>query len=263
VTERQPGGPRAVAPTDGQRVDPRVVHLPQARPEAVLVVYGIAHAGAGAAPWNPVAASAPPGVEVRALRLPGRENRITVPRHAGIDAAAGELAGAIAADAAVHGKPVLVAGACSGVLLGLPTLDRLRTAGVPVAGLLCLRPPTPDQVALTAGRGVASMSSAALRSWLRDNRLTPPQVLDNDMMYRFFEPVLRNDFAMIDGYRYGGGPLSCPIYLVRTRDAPDASAEEAWHGATTGPVRCIDLDVSGDPLTEHPRLVGELLGSLR
>jgi medium-chain acyl-[acyl-carrier-protein] hydrolase len=237
------------------------LHVPRACPGAAAVVYGIAHAGAGAAPWNAVAAAAPPTIEIRAVRLPGRESRISVPWHSGVDAAAEEVAQVIGADAAEHRLSFLVAGSCSGVLLGLAALARLPDPTLPVVGLLGLRPPTADQVALTAGSGVTAMSAEALRSWLRDNRLTPTPVLDNDKLYQFFEPTLRRDLAMIDGYRYRGEPLSCPVFLVRTRESAPA-VEASWRQQTTGPVHHVDLDVAGDPLTEHPEVLGEVLGRL-
>jgi medium-chain acyl-[acyl-carrier-protein] hydrolase len=243
-------------------MDPRALQRWAPRPDATLVVYGIAHAGAGAAPWRPVALAATAAVEVCGFRLPGRENRIGTPSHVTVDAAAEEIATVLAAEAASHGKPMVVAGACSGALLGLVAIGRLG-ADVPVVGLVVIRQPAPVRDGLTSGRGVGRMSSDELRVWLHDNRLTPDALLRDDSAFEFFEPVLRIDLAMVEGYVLDGGPIGCPVYLIRSRDRSDAPDVEAWERETTAGVRVVSVPFEGDVLAEHPARLGDVLAALR
>ncbi|HZM74949.1 MAG TPA: thioesterase domain-containing protein [Candidatus Limnocylindrales bacterium] len=229
--------------------DIRALHKPVSRPDATTIAYGIGHAGAGASVWNPVAESVGESVEIRALRLPARENRITTPAHPSVDQAAAEIARVVTDDAKEHGKPALVIGSCSGVLLALAALDIMGDAPF-VRASVFLRPPTEEQMGHTDAARVTSLDLPSLNEWLRKHQLTPAAVLDNDTMFKFFEPVVRADFAMVHGYRYRGRVLPYPTYVIPTADA--------WLTAATNVVR-EDAGIAGDPLTEHPH---ELAGAI-
>jgi medium-chain acyl-[acyl-carrier-protein] hydrolase len=234
------------------RIDPRAFHIPVPNPAAAVVVYGIAHAGAGAAPWNAVAEHVPATIEVRGIRLPGREKRLRQPGHETVAAAAGEVAAVLAEDAATHGKPILVAGSCSGALLARVALGEVAT-GVTVVGLVASRQPPPGEPPWEDDVRVAEMSSDDLRAWLRCNRLTPATLLDDDRLFGFFEPVLRIDLAMTEGYVHHGPPLSCAIILLQAAGSPlRARVVSGWRAETTGPMHVLDVRGDGDILTAHP-----------
>jgi hypothetical protein len=79
-------------------IDRLVLYVPECRARPAVVVYGLAHADAGAARWKPcrnhrrlMSSSAGSG-------LPGREHRLASPAHSGIGAATDEIAVAIAGD---------------------------------------------------------------------------------------------------------------------------------------------------------------------
>ncbi|MEU5523783.1 thioesterase domain-containing protein [Streptomyces sp. NPDC047860] len=231
------------------------------RPHTSAVVYALAHAGAGAAPWNPVAAALPSHLELRALRLPGRENRIAAEPHTSVASAAAEVAGVIAADADAHGKPVLLAGSCFGAMIALAALG-LLPAHVPVRGLVALRQPIPGHVAPASGDRPSAMSTADLRIWLRDYRLTPAALLDDDAVFAFFEPLLRSDLSLTDGYAFTGSPLDVPVFLLRTASPQEDLDSAAWGRATSAAVRVHDVAVDGDPLTEAPTVLAEAIAAI-
>jgi len=226
--------------------DPRALHIPHPRARATSVVYAIAHAGAGAAPWNEVAAAMPDAVELRALRLPGRENRFRTPAHTSMASAVDELRGIVQRDAADHGKPVVLVGSCSGALVAVAVAGVLA---LPVAGLVVVRQPVPDNI--DSADGLASMSSEALRQWVHERRITPGALLDSGM-FEFFEPVLRADLSVVEGYRYTGPLRHMPVHLVHCSWGGAEPQPEAWRRVTDGSVERTYLDVEGDPLAEHP-----------
>ncbi|MET8803367.1 amino acid adenylation domain-containing protein [Streptomyces sp. NPDC004546] len=242
-------------------VEPRALRCQVTRPDAAVVVYGIAHAGAGAAPWNPVAAALPEWVELKAVRLPGRENRIVEPTHATVPEAAEEVARVIAADAREHGKPVLVVGSCFGAMVGLAALG-LLPSDVAALGLLAVRQPIPGHIAPPDGARPASMDAQQLRVWLREYRLTPAVLLDDDQTYQFFEPLLRADLTMTDGWAFDRPALRAPVFLLRGTDADQALDADAWSAVTMAPVHVHDVPVGGDPLTEHPAVFAEAIASV-
>ncbi|MFE9402180.1 thioesterase II family protein [Streptomyces sp. NPDC006530] len=231
------------------------------RPQATTVVYAIAHAGSGAAAWNPVASALPEDLELRAIRLPGRENRIGSAPHTSVAAAADEVARVIAADTAGHGKPVLLIGSCFGAMVSLAAMGVIPS-GVPVRALLSVRQPVPAHVTPASGASPGSMSAAELRTWLREYQLTPAALLDDDAVYEFFEPLLRADLSMTDGYAFAGSPLEVPVFLLRTA-APEESLDPgAWEHVTSARVRVHDVAADGDPLTEAPTALAEAIAEI-
>ncbi|WP_182875688.1 thioesterase II family protein [Microbispora sp. H10670] len=242
--------------------------MPLPNPNAGAVAYGIAHAGAGAAPWNAVARVVAPDIEVRGIRLPGREKRVRQRPHATVAEAAAEIAAVLAGDTRSHGRPILVVGSCSGALLAYEALAIVHTSGtvsVPVLGLLVARQPPPGTTAPEAERPVSAMTSAELRAWLRENELTPAEIRDDESLFRFFEPVLRADLMMTEGYVGRPGEVSCPITLLRARSRPlSAAYVKGWRAATSGPLRVVDIPVREDALAEAPAsLADALLGTVR
>lgn len=226
-------------------VDRRILFVPVHQEKRRAVVYGIAHAGAGAAPWKPVAEAMPTGIELRGIRLPARENRLAVPIHQNLDTAADEIATAIAADAYEPELPRFLIGSCFGALVAVAVAAR-----VTLTGLIALRQPKPLQMT-AGGVNLAGLTSAELRQWVLDNRLTPPVVLDKKY-FPFYEPILRADFELIDGYAAPGGSLTCPVHVFHCPLAMEDPDLAAWGGVTTGPVILSQLEVEGDPLTDHP-----------
>jgi surfactin synthase thioesterase subunit len=236
----------------------RLLHTPRSRAEGETRAYAycVAHAGAGAAAWNPVAA-ATPNLEIRAVRLPARESRIAQPAHPSLAAAAEEIAAAIVADPPPG--ELILAGSCFGALVALAVAGELA-GRVPVGGLVLLRQTRPEQ--FDVGPSPLQMTSAELRDWLRAYRLTPASIVDDEQAMEFFEPTLLADLRAADGYRYLGPQLSCPIFLVGSRGIPPQADPALWRPLTTGAVGEITLDVPGDPLSDHPDQLAVLLNDL-
>lgn len=225
--------------------DSKNVYIPDRRDDARLIIYGIAHAGAGASPWRTVSAALPPWVEVRGIRLPGRESRTAARAHTDIDAAAHEVGALIASDPVARDRPAVLVGSCFGSLIATAAAGR-----VPVSGLVAVRQPVPAQMFVNRANPTA-MESDRFRQWLLEYKLTPPTLLSDDA-FEFFEPIIRADLHLIDGYATPEGSLTCPVHLVHCPFTPEEPDLERWANVTSGPVTLTRLEGSGDPLTEHP-----------
>lgn len=88
----------------------------------------------------------------------------------------------------------------------------------------------------------------------------PKEVLDNEELMLFFEPIIRADFQAVEEYEYHHpkAPLSLPIY-IRVGDKEDIAIEKlnAWQEETIFP---IDVQVlSGDHffIYDHCKLIIE------
>lgn len=227
-------------------VGPQVLHVPAPAESANVAVYGIGHAGAGAAPWNAVAEFLSPDVEVRAYRLPGRENRFRESAHESIEAAAAELAEAIARRLDDDGRPYLVAGVCSGALIGRVALE-LIARNHPDAASAALGLVVIDQRAPTTSVSeLSTLSAAQLRQWLREHGGTAAEILDDDRLFAFYEPALRTDLRMAEAYLHGPERLAPPMLLVRGPGQQDEDLDlAAWRSDAAGPVHVIDSAAGG------------------
>ncbi|MFJ1643369.1 MULTISPECIES: thioesterase II family protein [unclassified Streptomyces] len=238
----------------------RTFYVPERCREALAIVYGVGNAGSGAAPWKTVAARLAPTVETRAYRLPGRENRLRDPAHTTLVAAAAELAAAVLDDVGNDARPFLLAGVCSGALIGRVALTLIARDAPDVLdaalGLVVI-----DQTAPTTPiPELSTLPTPGLRQWLREHHGTPTEVLDNDKLFAFFEPTLRTDLRMAETYVHEGEPLTTPLILVRAAGQTDLDIDLApWRTDTAGSVLVMDAAGPVGTPTTHPAGLAEVL----
>lgn len=221
------------------------------------------HPGAGAGEYAAWAPLLPPEVEVVAIQLPGREDRISEPAfteatemvplvvqvlrpylqlpfsffgHSGSGLFAFELARALGAHFQCEPAHLFVSGQAAPHLTDqLPPLHALT-----------------DSEFIEAVYGIGGMARA---------------VLDNPDLKDLVLPALRADFIMWERYRFEPGPpLSVPITVFggdRDERAPKA-ALEAWRDHTTGAFEVLLFEGSHffvrDRRTEVIRAVRAMLG---
>ncbi len=196
-------------------------------------VYGVPHAGAGAADLRALAAAAPEWLEVVAVRLPGRERRIDEPLATDLRAVVAGIADAVAADSA-DGVPFLLFGQCAGSLLAFEVARLLASRGaVGPVGMALSAPPNPDQDCTGAAAVAARPDFAEL---MVSMGALPAGVLAEPAMLEVVLPVLRADYTLFEGYRCGDGTtVEVPLLTVAgTRDtlAPPESMAK-WAPRTT------------------------------
>ncbi|MEV0584404.1 thioesterase domain-containing protein [Nonomuraea sp. NPDC050310] len=200
--------------------------VPRPRPQARALLFCLPYAGSGAVAFHGWAAAADPGLEVLSVVPPGRESRITEP--IGFDVA--ELAQVIAARA---DRPYALYGHSMGGRVGFEVVRELRRRGERLPERLYLggcRPPdridpldglsqAPDEVLLARVSALGGM---------------PREVLDSPELLELVLPILRGDFAWLDGYRYEAEePLPVPITAFGGADDPVTGAMPYWEEHTS------------------------------
>jgi medium-chain acyl-[acyl-carrier-protein] hydrolase len=178
-------------------------------------------------------------VEMRGLRLPGRESRLEEPPFEHLPDAVDQIAHQVEE---LVDLPLAFVGVCAGAIVMFEVARELRRRGVHGPQLLIVGAQlAPALRALRAPKVNEDV-------WERVRRLggTDPAVLENPALMKLIEPVLRADFALTDNYVYNAeAPLPCAITAVLALDdSINLQQVERWKEETTGPfrVRTIPAD---------------------
>jgi medium-chain acyl-[acyl-carrier-protein] hydrolase len=199
---------------------------------ADLRLFCFPYSGAGATIFTRWSERLPYGIELCAIQLPGRENRLSEPLHTRIRPVVEQITEVLES---YLDKPFAFFGHSLGSLIGFEVLRRLHDEyGA-----------TPQHF-FAAGHGapqlprtrspIHHLPDAEFTEELRRYNGTPEAVLANRELRQLLYPILRADFAIYETYEYiPGRPLACPITVYG--GYADEIAEEqlwAWAEQTTG-----------------------------
>lgn len=186
---------------------------------ARLRLYCFPYAGAGHTVYQHWCGRLGGRVELALIKLPGRGARFNEPRADSLSELAQALAGAIA-EAQPQSLPFAFFGHSMGALLAFETARVLGEYGLSASRLLVSARTAP----LVHGwrERVSDLPPAQFLRVIRGMNGLPRQVLDNPEWLDLFLPIIRDDFALCENYRYRDAPpLSCPIHVLVGED--DAS----------------------------------------
>lgn len=207
------------------------VFRPVAMPRMRL--FCLPYAGAGVSAFRDWPRLLPADIELCAIQLPGRENRVGEPVPAHI---AEMMPPLISAIRPFVDEPFALFGHSLGAAVGYELARGLTAIG---------RPP---QVLCVSGRRAPHMPmgrppmhtlpDADLKRCIAEMGGTPPEVLAHDEMMDFLLPTVRADLRLSETYRRDAGRrLTCPIVAFagsRDVEAPPPDVE-AWHDVAGGP----------------------------
>lgn len=224
---------------------PPWIFRPKPRPNAALRLYCFPFAGGAAHAYSPWGRQFSENIEVRAVQLPGRGPRVTEPLFERIEPLVDAVTKALL-DEWSQG-PFALYGHSMGGCIVFELARRLRQ----------LRGPQPVAVAIsgrpspTSGvereRRLSEMSDDDLWSELAVYNGTPPELLADPEVRRFFLPIVRADFTIVDNYTcVAQPPLDCPLNIaIGVLDpATPPDSETAWAIETTAD--CVIRRYNGD-----------------
>jgi surfactin synthase thioesterase subunit len=191
------------------------------RTDAHTRVFCLPHAGAGASAYRTWANELPPGLQLCAVQLPGRENRLGEPP---IDSAVALVRELSTGLRAFLDRPFVVFGHSMGALLAFELACELRRAGLPQPVHLFLSAHKAPHLPFDQAP-VHRLDPRRFRAELRRLEGTPESVLANEELMQIAEPILRADFKLCETYVYEPvEPLDVPLSVFGGESDPNVSA---------------------------------------
>lgn len=215
----------------------RVAPVPSARVHLVC----FPHAG-GSVSFFRKWGDALPGVEVHAVRYPGRAERMAEPPPTDLRAMAGSIAQALLP---VADRPLALFGHSMGAAVALETARSLEHLEVEVAHLFASGSrdaPYPSAEELAHDGGDEDDAEVVARLLTLGG--TDPELARDPDFQELVLPYVRGDSTMFHAYVPGDvPPLRCPVTTIAGDRDPDAD-RRPWRELTSGQVRSIS--VAGD-----------------
>jgi surfactin synthase thioesterase subunit len=196
---------------------------PQDQPAAARL-FCLPYAGGGASLYRAWPA-AMLNLDVVALQLPGREERIDEPAVPSIQPIVEMVTDVIAP---LLDRPYAIFGHSMGARIAFELTRELRRRGEPAPAMLFVSACKAPHIPRVPTPPISAMPDRLFINLLRGMSGTPPEVIDDPEFLRTVLPTLRADFAVVDGYDYSDEPaLDVPI--------------RAFGGTADGEVREDDL----------------------
>ncbi|MFC0040248.1 alpha/beta fold hydrolase [Actinomadura rayongensis] len=205
---------------------------PEPRPFAAVRLFCLPHAGGSAVAFRSWPKEISPAVEVHAVQYPGRADRLRDP----LVPDAGRLARLVAgAMGPLLDRPAALFGHSMGALVAFEVARLLQERGTPVAHLFVsgTRPPHDRDDESISGLDDDGLIGAMTRLGGTD-----AEILRDPEMRELVLPYVRNDFRLVEDYRYVPGPaLTSPVTaLVGDADhRVDEPSAARWGELTSAP----------------------------
>ncbi len=194
--------------------------FPSATPTAAaqLSLFCFAHAGGGASTFSGWGRLLSPAIDVFAVQLPGRENRLDEIPHSRMDQAADDIAAAMRP---YLDRPFALFGHSMGAAIALELAMRLERAPehLFVSSWLMPNPARPR-------RFPDQMTDAELLHAVSRYGGLPEVLLRNAEFVQAFVRVLRADMSLLDTYRPAAAQPRCPVTVFGGADDPVVRAAE-------------------------------------
>lgn len=207
----------------------------KSRPSAArLRLFCLPYAGGTAAIYNNWASKLNPIVEVCAIQLPGRADRLSEPPLTSVE----EVVSILVEEMSPYlARPFAIFGHSMGALIGFELCRELMKRRMANPEILIVSgrqaPQLPSDKPVTF-----DLPKAEFLKELRRLKGTPAEVLSSPELMELLLPALRGDFQLIQTYRYSEGPpLQTRITAFGGSDdlEVDSNQLDAWREQTSGP----------------------------
>lgn len=184
------------------------VIIPEPNPQAKFRLFCLPYEGGSATIFTRWPASLPPTVEVCAIQLPGRGNRLKEPPFTKIPLLIESM---VISLRPLFDKPVAFFGHGLGALISFELARLLQREAHPLLLQLFVSgqpaPQTPRD-----GSTTYDLPDEEFIARLRTHNAVPQEVLEHQELMQLMLPLLRADFELLETYHYTPEPpLACPV----------------------------------------------------
>jgi medium-chain acyl-[acyl-carrier-protein] hydrolase len=207
------------------------VIFPKPNPEARLRLFCFPYAGGGASIFRTWPSDLPAAIEVCAIQLPGRENRLREQAFTHLTPLVETLAQVLRPYLSL---PFAFFGHSMGTLIGFELAREFRRQRLPSPLHLLVSGRRAPQL-LDDEPPIHDLPEPEFVAELRRLSGTPEAVLQNAELMQLLIPVLRSDFAINETYTYTPEePLGCPISAFGGTEDEETTQEDlaAWREQT-------------------------------
>ena len=171
--------------------------------------------------------------DVVSLELPGRGKRINENLLKVFADAAADIYGQI--KALQSSSTVLLYGHSMGAFLALKAAQMLENEGRPISYLIVSGNGGPRAKEGLLPKRRYLFEKEELKAELRDLGGIPPEMLENEELFDFFEPILRADFQLAENHGLiNQPPVEVPIYAIMGNRELDLESLSQWRYYTHG-----------------------------
>jgi medium-chain acyl-[acyl-carrier-protein] hydrolase len=220
---------------------------PEDRPAVRLFCFP--YAGGGMSVFRSWPALLPGGIEVYAVQLPGREDRLFEPVVTDLMTVVATVAEEIARQ--FTGRVALF-GHSLGAVMAWEVASRLEHTGRPPVDQVFVSGCRALPVIHEGRRDLHDLPEHELVGELRRMNGTPEEILTNPELLRLLLPAVRADYEMLSGYRYAPGrPPASALTVFGGASDPAVPLEYLyrWQDLAAGPVT-VDI-LPGDHFFLH------------
>lgn len=196
-----------------------------------ITLYALPFAGGSKYSYNTFKHKFPDFIDFQAIEIPGRGERMTENLIGNID----ELVDDVFCQIRDHlQSPYAFYGHSMGTVLAYLVTKKIIAEELP----------QPIHLVMTGSGGPSNedrerdrhtLSKEAFKAKLKEYGGSPSEILENDELFNFFEPIIKNDFKVVETYEYEATePFDIPM-TVAIGLSEDVTLEEAklWEKETT------------------------------
>lgn len=250
--------PYARSSRSGVATAGRAVATLRSVPQPGLRLICFPHVGAGAAAFRPWLAHLPSGVELYAVRPPGRENRVAEPLYVDGRVLLDELGPQLEP---LLDVPFVLVGHCSGSVLAYEYARQLVSGGgpCPVEAVFCSAEGPSQRV--IEDPPLHRLASVELLERVIGYGGMSPEILEDADLTAMYERILRADYSIVETLEYSlGPPLPIPMTVLGGRHDrfvfPEAML--SWSAETSKELTLRLLDARHYMLVEAGTEIGRI-----
>ncbi len=197
--------------------------------------------------------------EVVCLELPGRGNRGEEPLLKDFEAAAIDLYDQIITK--LKSNKFMIYGHSMGAYLGLRVANLLENSGNYLTGLVVSGNPGPG-IFRSKKNVNYLLNKSEFISELRTLGGMSKDLLENEEIFSFFEPVLRADFEIAERNQLAvQPPINAKLFAIMGSEEENVAQIDNWSRFTKGDFKTLVLEGNHFFIYDHPRRIADIIFS--